>query len=262
MNFIKAKIIAHTNTNILKMIADATRITFRKDNPFEKNQELITDKDKSIVDNLIFADHSPLEMGDVTILLTGISKSFLAQWTRHRLASYVSSSMHYVNQDEYTVDKAIPQFVIPFEVYQKCEENNSIEPLNDFLEAYQYSHNQYLAMQTKWNLHHSVTRYIENQALRGTLLIKMNVREWLVALGRRLCHRNVGEAAFNSWLMRNELINYCPEIFQYAVPPCVRYGKCSEYKLSCGKKWNEHYENNKWNNLIQLANKWLTMYQH
>ena len=256
MNFINAKIVAHTDLNLIKMIASATRLTFRKDNPFEMDMTNVTKNDQSIVHNLIMADHSPLEMGDVTILLTNISKSLLAQWTRARLQSVVSSSQHYCNYDK-TVVNNVPQFVIPFEVFQKCEEINSSEPLKDFMDAYLQAHKAYQDLQAKWNLHHSVTRYVENQALRGSLLIKMNVREWLLTLGRRLCNRNVGEISYASWLMRKELIKLCPELFNYAVPPCARYGKCSEYKLSCGTKWNENDMDNKWSQVKTLGDKWI-----
>ena len=144
MNFIDAQIVAHTDVNLTKLIATATRITFKKNNPFNTDMSQTTKFDESIVHNLIMTDHSPLEMGDVTILLTGISKSLLAQWTRARLQSVISSSMHYVNQDTYQVNENIPQFVVPIEVYQKCDELNTTEPLNDFIQAYEASQRAYL----------------------------------------------------------------------------------------------------------------------
>jgi thymidylate synthase (FAD) len=249
MDNIKIKIVQRPSVNPIKFIADATRLTFKHGIPFTSNEA--SAMDKSIVKNLIMADHSPLEHCQYSILIEGASRSFLAQVRTHRLMSFTSASQHYMNFEDM-------DFEVPIEVFEKCEELNSVQPLAYFRDSYIESHNKYLEVQKIYGLDHSVTRQMTPQAARNNLLFTANIRQLLTLIGRRECGRNTSEIAYVFWLIRKELIKECPEIFSLAGPACYRFGKCSEGKLCCGNVWTVtgNPEEQRYINLSALANKW------
>ena len=61
MDKIKVQIVQKPLVNPVKMIANATRLTFKTSIPFKENIEYepTTSFDQSIVENLVKADHSP-----------------------------------------------------------------------------------------------------------------------------------------------------------------------------------------------------------
>lgn len=249
MDKIKVSIVQKPSVNPIKFCADATRLTFKHGVPFKSNDP--TAMDKSIVKNLILADHSPMEHCSYSILIEGASRSFLAQIRTHRLMSFTSASQHYLNFDDM-------DFVIPLEVFEKCEELNSKNPLLAFNDSYNESYKKYLETQKHFGLDHSVTRQLTPQGARNNLLITANIRQLFTLLGRRECGRNTSEIAYVSWLIRKALIKECPEIFELMGPPCYRFGKCSEGKLCCGNVWTVtgNPEEQRYINLSALASKW------
>ena len=253
MNKIEVRLVQKPLVNPVKFIANATRLTFKTTIPFkdEIKYEPTTDFDKSIVENLVKADHSPLEQISYSVMVIGASRAFLAQITRHRLASYVSASTHYSNWPN-------ANFVVPIEVYEKCEEINSNEPLKFYIDACNESHQNYIKMQETFNLDHGVARSLLPLGFRNNLLITANIREWLSIIQLRACGRNQSEIAYVTWLIRNLLIAECPEIFENSGPACSRTGKCSEGKLCCGHPWTSHVDVNdeRWKNVVPLGEKW------
>ena len=256
MNKIYVQIVNKPAVNPVKLITDATRLTFKPGIPFSDNyldtQSSVNKFDISMIDSLISADHSPLEHAQYSILIAGASRSFLAQIRTHRLASYTSASQHYLNWED-------ADYEVPIEVYERCEELNSVEPLKFFMDSYERSQKDYIYAQTTFGLDHAVTRQLTPQGMRNNLIITANVREWLTILGLRECGRNTSEIAYVSWLIRNVLIKDCPEIFSKCGPSCYRAGKCKEGKLTCGKPWvnGKNPDDARWEKCASLGNKWL-----
>lgn len=250
MDKIKVTVVQRPAVNPIRFCADATRLTFKHGIPFKSN--VPTDFDKSIVKNLIEADHSPMEHCSYSLLIEGASRSFLAQIRTHRLMSFTSASQHYMNY-------ADMDFEIPIEVFEKCEELDSVEPLKYFITEYKRSHGSYIEAQQLFGLDHSVTRQMTEQGARNNLLITANIRQLFTLFGRRECGRNTSEIAYVSWLGRQALISESPEIFTLMGPPCYRFGKCSEGKLCCKKPWiggANNPEEARYLALQDLAMKW------
>ena len=236
----------------IKFISNSTRLTFKTNNVFTNSDlEKHNEKDLSIVENLLAADHSPLEQISYSVMIEGASRSFLAQVTRHRLASYVSASTHYSNWIN-------ADFVIPIEIYEKCEELQSTAPLKDFITAYESAHKSYLELQDKYELDHGVTRQLLPLGFRNNLLITTNIRNWFRILQLRLCGRNQSEIAYISWLISKELTKLCPEIFSMLGPSCKRFSRCSEGKLTCKRPWvnGNNPDEERWQNVKELGDKW------
>lgn len=257
MNKIQVIMVQKPIVNPVKFIANSTRLTFKTTSNFKDDisYEEASNFDKSIVQNLVKADHSPLEHCSYSFLVLGASRSFLAQVRTHRLVSFTSASQHYSNWEN-------ADYEIPIEVFEKCEEINSTEPIRQFLKTYQDAQKAYLDLQKNFGLDHSVTRQVTCQGMRNNLLITANIRQWLTMLGRRECGRNTSEIAYVSWLIRKQLVEDCPDIFAIAGPPCNRYGRCSEGKLCCGHPWKDgiNPDEQRWENVIPLGNKWLDRY--
>ena len=254
MDQIKIEIVQKSNIDPIKFIANATRLNFKTNDEFFNNSNLnIHDnKDLNIITNLIKCKHSPLEHCSYSILISGASRAFLAQVTRSRIGiSYSSGSQHYSNWSK-------PDFVVPIEIFEKCEELNSINPLKDFIQSCNESHKIYQEMQYKYRLTHDCTRAVTPQAMRNNLLITANIRTLLNLISLRLCFRNTNEIRYITYKIREALVNECPDIFKLSGPNCYCTGKCSEYKLTCGKPWKNFNdpEENRWNNLQVLGNKW------
>lgn len=255
MDKIYVQLVNKPEVNPVKLIANATRLTFKPGIPFSStfmdDENKLNKYDVPMVQNLISADHSPLEHCSYSILVAGASRSFLAQIRTHRLASFTSASQHYINWKD-------ADYEVPIEVFEKCEELNSVEPLKYFIDEYTRSQKAYIDVQEKFGFDHSVARQLTEQSMRNNLLITANVREWLTILGLRECGRNTSEIAYVSWLIRNALTKECPEIFGKCGPSCFRAGKCKEGKLCCGKPWVNgiNPEEDRWEHCISLGQKW------
>lgn len=79
------------------MIATAARIS-REPHPLE--EDFSKEEDQKLIRKLKEWGHwSPFEFATATFYVEGISRSCLAQLTRHRLSSFMVRSMRYVKQD-------------------------------------------------------------------------------------------------------------------------------------------------------------------
>ena len=258
MNQIKIEILQKPSVDPIRFIASSTRLNFKENDNFLNAVDFTThdNKDINIIRNLTLAHHSPLEHCSYSILISGASRSFLAQVTRSRTFSYSSQSQHYSNFKQ-------ANFVVPIEIFEKCEELNSVEPLKDFFDICNQAHKTYQEMQDKYGLQHDCTRAVTPQAMRNSLLMTGNIRAWLHFIALRICFRNTNEIRYITSCIRNLLVKECKEIFELSGPNCFYHGKCSESKLTCKKSWKqfEDPEQERWNNLQQLGNKWYNLYQ-
>ena len=258
MDKIGISIVQKPAVDPIRFIATSTRMNFKENDSFTEELDLTThdNKDINICKNLVKAVHSPLEHCSYSILVSGASRAFLAQITRTRIGiAYSSMSQHYTNFTK-------PDFVVPIEIFEKCEELNSVQPLKEFFDVCNQSHSAYINMQEKFGLKHDCTRAVTPQAMRNSLLITANIRTWLNLIALRLCFRNTNEIRYIMFKIRELLTQECPEIFSLSGPNCYFKGKCSECKLTCGHpfKGYEDPQLDRWNNLQSLANKWRNIY--
>lgn len=256
MDKINITLMQKPSVDPVRFIATSTRLNFKENDNFFNNMNFSEHdtKDLNIIKNLIRARHSPLEHCSYSILVSGASRAFLAQITRSRTFSYSSQSQHYTSFKQ-------ANFVVPIEIYEACERLNSVDPLKDFYNTCNQSHQVYLDMQ-KYGLKHDCTRSVTPQAMRNSLLITGNIRAWLHLIGLRICLRNTAEIRYIAYKIRELLAQTCPDIFNQSGPNCFCFGNCSEGKLTCGKPWKafEDPEQARWSSLPELANKWQNIY--
>jgi len=199
-----------------EMVALAISITMNA-SP-EQDASMFTEKKgKYIVD----AEHlSLVEHVFYTFYITGISRSFLAQITRQRMASPTSGSQHYQNYEDY--DCIVHKDLVhnPF----------AQESINESFGAYS-------ELVTNEVMHQEARQVLPNAAAVNYLwTINANSLFWF--LKKRLCYRNVAEMQNFAEKLRHICVDHFPEFFLNVGPQCY-IDKCKQGFLQCDNgKWH------------------------
>lgn len=184
---------------------------------------------RKIVKGCIKSGHaSIIEHANYTFKITGVSRSLLAQLTRHRHASYSVQSQRYVSYTDGV------EFVDPVFANDKVEEiftNNVMSSLRDYEEMMEHGAKAEDA------------RAVLPNAMPTSLVMTMNLRGLMNFMNERLCTRAQAEIRKMAKLMKDAVVN-CPDhtdedkeiINMVLVPKCERYAVafCPEYQ-SCGR---------------------------
>lgn len=192
------------------------------------------------LNNIIEMNHTGmLEHINVTYLIQGASRSFLAQIIRHRLFSFVSASQHYMDYSDFA------DFVVPVEI-----EKQGTEMTKEYLEANKKSLLEYKDLIAK-GIDPSVARQLLPNSMRNNLIVTGNLREWLNFMNLRLCNRNTSEIQYVAMLIKDDLLTYVPTIGSYMTPDCVKEGHCTQKHLCCGDIYSDEKCHDKYKILIK-----------
>lgn len=105
----KVKLIAHT-PDPEKVVALAAKLCYSNVDPEEIYESLTDEEISKYLKHLESYGHeSPIEHASFTFLITGMSRSCLAQFTRHRVASFSVQSQRYIDFSNFNV--ATPEYV-------------------------------------------------------------------------------------------------------------------------------------------------------
>ena len=126
----KVFLIAHS-VNPVKTVAQAAKLCYSSSGIEELGNNLSPEKAAEFVEMLSDLGHeSPLEHASFTFGIEGVSRSLLAQITRHRIASYSVKSQRYVSEKMF-------DFVIPPEIEADKEAKEIyLKSMKDAQEAY------------------------------------------------------------------------------------------------------------------------------
>jgi thymidylate synthase (FAD) len=166
---------------------------------------------KQTIQHLVSANHTSLfEHMSMTLLITNVSRSFLAQITRHRMASYTASSQHYQEYNTYpnVVSEAMAK---ASEVKQYCDENDAF-------------YNYLIAM----DIPKEEARQILIGAKAVNLMWTINARSLMNFLNLRLCKRNVQEMYLFAMRLHKVCYKWWPELFGLIGPDCEMLGGCTQ----------------------------------
>lgn len=238
MDKIKVTCLNRSHEDPENFLNNIVRITFSK--KLSKTDDMaseITDRKNdnfNLLINTIEMNHqSILEHVNVTYAIEGASRSFLAQITRHRLFSFLSASQHYMDYSD------MADFVVPVEIQEQGPGY-----VKEYLEACKKSILEYKSLIEK-GIDHSVARQVLPNGMKNQLIITGNLRQWKNFLNLRLCGRNTSEIEYVAHLIKEDLNNYVPNIAKYMVPDCVLLGKCTQGNKTCGEKYNDEKEKEK-----------------
>lgn len=248
----KVALIAHT---VLpeKLVAASAKLCYSASSIDTVMDGLTDEKTAAFVDMLADIGHeSPTEHASFTFGIEGVSRSLLAQITRHRMASYSVQSQRYVTakQFEYVLPPEIASIPEAAEEYQRAMEEDQAhyDRLTAILKQKHLTANLAQGMDEK-----AADKAAEKQAIEDArfvlpnacttkIMMTMNARSLHNFFRHRCCNRAQWEIRELAEKMYTQCAQVAPHLFKHAGPPCA-YGACPEGKMSCGKaaEMRAHY---------------------
>lgn len=228
-----------------KTVAAAAKLCYSPASIDTVMDGLTEEKTASFVNMLSEIGHeSPIEHASFTFGIEGVSRSLLAQITRHRMASFSVQSQRYVTEKhfEYVLPPAIAEIPEAKEEFLKAmeEDQRHYETLAAILKE---KHKTELLAQGKDEK--SADRAAEKTAIEDArfvlpnacntkMICTMNARSLHNFFSLRCCNRAQWEIRDVATQMLRLVKSVAPHLFSHAGPPCLR-GACPEGKMSCGK---------------------------
>lgn len=238
-------LIAHT-PEPEKVVAAAAKLCYSASGVDKLLEDLTPEKTAKFVRMLASLGHqSPIEHASFTFGIEGVSRSLLAQITRHRIASFSVQSQRYVRLDDF-------QFVIPPEI----EADPASKEL--FLQAMKKQGEEYLELAASLQEKHTRelvaqglsekeaarkaekmanedARFVLPNACETKMVVTMNARSLYHFFSLRCCNRAQWEIRALAEEMFRLVYPIAPALFENAGPSCVACGRCSEGKMTCGR---------------------------
>lgn len=229
-----------------KIIAAAAKLCYADSSASDLMDGLTEEKTRQFVDMLSRLGHeSPIEHITFTFGIEGVSRTLLAQITRHRIASFSVQSQRYVRKNKFV-------FITPPEIQandealsifnstmQSCIDNYN--KIADILKKKHYEEFLSKGLSDKVAESQAEKKAIEDarfvlpNACETKMMVTMNARSLLNFFRLRCCQRA-------QWEIRElacEMLRLCyavaPSVFASAGPSCC-LGSCNEGKMSCGKQ--------------------------
>ncbi len=240
----KVQLIAHT-PDPDKLIAAAAKLCYSAVGTDEILEGLTPEKTEKFIDMLSSLGHeSPVEHACFTFAVEGVSRSLLAQLTRHRLASYSVQSQRYVGKEnfEFIIPPEIDAIPEARELFLKAMENDreTYRELNRILTEKHTKANIDAGMDEKKAASaaskkaNEDSRYVLSNACDTKIVMTFNIRSLYNFFSLRCCSRAQWEIRELACRMLALVKEVSPTLFKNAGPSCVS-GKCSEGSFSCGR---------------------------
>lgn len=228
-----------------KIIAAAAKLCYSSSGIDGILDGLDEEKTEKFLNRLMSMGHeSPTEHITFTFGIEGVSRSLLAQITRHRIASYSVKSQRYVNEGKF-------EFVTPPEIekipeakkeflFAMNEDVKSYNKLADILYKKHYADmlgggmDEKAAKRAAEKKAIEDARYVLPNACETKMIVTMNARSLMNFFHHRCCERAQWEIRDLACRMLSLVKVAAPTLFAKAGPRCVN-GPCPEGAMSCGK---------------------------
>lgn len=186
------------------------------------------------LERLIELGHlSPIEHAGFTFGIEGVSRSLLAQITRHRLASFSVKSQRYVSEAGAAKDDGVFGYVIPPRI--EALGPGGVALFEGQMRQIQAWYDEWVEkLSNDGESTYEDARFVLPNAAETKLLVTMNAREVLHFFTVRCCSRAQWEIRTLAGEMLRLVKAVAPVIFRNAGPACLR-GSCPEGKMGCGK---------------------------
>lgn len=228
-----------------KLVAAAAKLCYSPSSIDTIMDGLTEEKTAGFVRMLAEVGHeSVIEHASFTFGVEGVSRSLLAQITRHRIASFSVQSQRYVREKAF-------EYVIPPEIEADNEARQAFVTL---MQEDQKRYDQIAAIlkdkHTKRLLDEGLdektalskaeklaiedARFVLPNACTTKMIFTMNCRSLLNFFNIRCCNRAQWEIRQLALEMYRLVVSVAPNIFANSGPSCVS-GPCPEGKMSCGK---------------------------
>ncbi len=228
-----------------KTVASAAKLCYSSSTISDLRDGLTDEKAASFVDMLAEIGHeSPIEHASFTFGIEGVSRAFLAQITRHRMASYSVKSQRYVKEGafEFVTPPEISADPQALEIYEKSM-RDAQDAYDKIAEILTQKHTKTFIAEGKDEK--TAARLASKKAIEDArfvlpnscetkMVVTMNARSLLNFFRHRCCNRAQWEIQSVANQMLALVSEVAPDIFKKAGPPCLN-GACPEGKMTCGK---------------------------
>ena len=206
---------------------------------------LTPEKTEKFIRMLMGLGHeSPVEHVSFTFAIEGVSRSFLAQMTRHRIASYSVQSQRYVRLSpfEYVTPPEVAADDTALAAYKRAMDA-ALASYEEITEILRKKHTEELlaegidektAASRAEKMAIEDARFVLPNACETKMIVTMNARSLYNFFHLRCCNRAQWEIRAVADEMCRLVKEVAPTLFVNAGPPCVS-GPCKEGKMSCGK---------------------------
>ena len=248
----KVTLITHTPIPE-KIVASSAKLCYSAATIDTLMDGLTEEKSAAFVDMLSEIGHeSPIEHASFTFGVEGVSRSLLAQLTRHRMASYSVQSQRYVREKmfDYVLPPEIEAIPEAAEEYRRAMEEDQAhyDRLTAILKDKHLKEMLNNGMDEKEANRAAEKKAIEDarfvlpNACATKLIMTMNARSLMNFFHHRCCNRAQWEIRELAEEMYKLCVEAAPHLFRKAGPKCV-HGACPEGKMTCGKakEVREHY---------------------
>ena len=226
-------------------VASAAKLCYSSSDISNLRQNLTEEKAAQFVEMLSEIGHeSPIEHASFTFGIEGVSRSLLAQITRHRMASFSVKSQRYVREGAF-------EYVTPPEI-EKIPEAKAI--YDEIMKEDQKRYDALAAVLKEKHIktfmdegkdEKTATRLAEKKAIEDArfvlpnacetqMIVTMNARSLMNFFKHRCCNRAQWEIKDVADQMLALVLTVAPNLFKNAGPACVN-GPCSEGNMTCGK---------------------------
>lgn len=228
-----------------KAIACAAKLCYSSSDISSLRDGLTDEKAASFVEMLSEIGHeSPIEHASFTFGIEGVSRSLLAQITRHRMASYSVKSQRYVVEGsfEYITPPEVAKDPEALEIYKQSMQKDQ-EAYDRITQILSEKHKKAFIAEGKDEKTAARlaqkkaiedARFVLPNACETKMVVTMNARSLYNFFRHRCCNRAQWEIRDVATQMLALVNKVAPELFKKAGPPCL-YGACPEGKMSCGK---------------------------
>lgn len=241
---LKVKLLTHT-PNAEQLIAAAAKTCYSSTDVDGILEGLTEEKTQSFLQMLTEIGHeSPIEHVSFTFAMEGVSRSLLAQITRHRLASYSVQSQRYVraNAFDYVTPPEIAAVPQAHALFQQAmaDDQQTYEQLTAILMDKHLQANLEAGMPEKAARSKAEkkaiedARYVLPNACTTRIVMTVNARSLQNFFRLRCCKRAQWEIQALAEQMYALVVAVAPTLFSHSGPPCVD-GACTEGKMSCGQ---------------------------
>ena len=239
------RLIAHT-PEPEKVVAAAAKLCYSDAHITDLLDGLDEEKTARFLTMLSDLGHaSPIEHASFTFGIEGVSRTLLAQITRHRIASFSVQSQRYVRLDDF-------RYVIPPEIEAIPEAKAA------FIESMNEDARRYLDLVQKLEDGHTArlmaeglpekqarakaskqanedARFVLPNACETKMVMTMNCRSLQNFFNLRCCNRAQWEIRAVADEMLRLVLPLAPHVFAAAGPRCLT-GPCPEGRMCCGKQ--------------------------
>jgi len=253
---LKVKLLAHS-PDPQQVVAAAYKICYSASELDQLMDDASPEKTADFLEKVsAFGHESPVEHVTFTFGIEGVSRSLMAQITRHRIASFSVQSQRYVKADSFT-------YVTPPEIAaDPNSETLFIEAMASAQEAYdkleavlEKNHTARMVEQgiplkqarsKAQRLAGEDARFVLPNACETKMIATFNARSLQNFFRIRCCNRAQWEIRELAWQMLSLCREAAPLLFERAGPGCL-FGPCGEGAMTCGdpKSARERHQKSK-----------------